>query len=147
MVILWPGGTELPANLQGRLGFVNDVVKARVVAARSGPCEGTVPEEEVTCVLVTYELQEGPEAGRMVSEELVGFRTEKLRPGDEVLLAHDPSAEERFQYRLFDRERRGILLWLAVLFAGAVILLHSILEGGPLGSRWVPTGFGTGPCQ
>jgi uncharacterized membrane protein len=126
MVILWPGGTELPANLRGRLGFVNDVVKARVVAARSGPCQGTSPEQEVTCVLVTYELQEGPEAGRMVSEELVGFRTEKLRPGDEVLLAHDPSAEERFQYRLFDRERRGILLWLALLFAGAVILLGGL---------------------
>jgi uncharacterized membrane protein len=125
MVVLWPGDPEPPANLQG-LGFVSDVVEARVVAARSGPCEGTAPEEEVTCVRVTYELQEGPEAGRMVSQELVGARTEGLGPGDEVLLAHDPSAEEGFQYRFFDRERRGILLWLALLFAGAVILLGGL---------------------
>lgn len=125
MVVLWPGEPEPPANLQG-LGFVSDVVEARVVTARSGPCEGTAPEEEVTCVLVTYELQEGPEAGRMVSQELVGARTEGLGPGDEVLLAHDPSAEEGFQYRFFDRERRGILLWLALLFAGAVILLGGL---------------------
>jgi len=125
MVILWPSGAEPPANLQG-LGFVSQVVEAKVVAARSGPCEGTAPEEEVTCVLVTYELQEGPEAGRMVSQELVGGRTQGLGRGDDVLLAHDPSAEEGFQYRLFDRERRGVLLWLALLFAGAVILLGGL---------------------
>jgi uncharacterized membrane protein len=125
IVVLWPGASEPPANLQG-LGFVSDVVEARVVAARSGPCEGTEPEEEVTCVRVTYELQEGPEAGRMVSQELVGARTEGLSPGDEVLLAHDPSAEEGFRYRFFDRERRGVLLWLALLFAGAVILLGGL---------------------
>jgi uncharacterized membrane protein len=125
MVVLWPGGPEPPANLEG-LGFVSDVVEARVVAARQGPCQGTTPEENVICTRVTYELQEGPEAGRMVSQELVGARTEGLGPGDEVLLAHDPSAEEGFQYRFFDRERRGILLWLALLFAGAVILLGGL---------------------
>jgi uncharacterized membrane protein len=125
MIVLWPRGPEAPANLQG-LGFVSEVVRARVVAARQGPCEGTTPEENVVCTRVTYELAEGPEAGRMVSQELVGARTEGLQEGDEVLLAHDPSAEEGFQYRFFDRERRGILIWLTLIFAGSVILLGGL---------------------
>jgi uncharacterized membrane protein len=122
MVVLRPRGTAATANLQG-LGFVSDVREARVVASRSGPCQGTTPEEQVTCTRVTYELLEGPEAGRMVSQELVGAQTEGLSEGDQVLLAYDPAAREGFRYRFVDRERRSSLLWLTVLFAAAVVLL------------------------
>jgi uncharacterized membrane protein len=122
LIVLWPSGDTGTANLQG-LGFVRDVVEARVVAARAGPCQGTTPEEEVICTQVTYEVLEGRDSGRMVSQELVGATTEGLEPGDQVLLAFDPRAQERFQYRFVDRERRGVLLWLTVLFAAAVILL------------------------
>ena len=122
MFLLRPLGKSGPANLEG-LGFVSEVVEARVAAARSGPCRGTTPEEEVTCTRVTYEIAGGPDAGRMVSQELVGSRTEGLEVGDEVLLAHDPEAEEGFRYRFVDRERRAVLLWLTLLFAGTVILL------------------------
>jgi uncharacterized membrane protein len=122
LIVLWPSGDSGTANLRG-LGFVRDVVEARVVAARAGPCQGTTPEEEVICTQVTYEVLEGRDAGRMVSQELVGATTEGLEPGDQVLLAFDPRAQERFQYRFVDRERRGVLLWLTVLFAAAVILL------------------------
>jgi uncharacterized membrane protein len=124
MIVLWPRGPEAPARIQG-LGFVSEVVGARVVAAQPGPCPGTTPEEGVTCTRITYELVEGPEAGQMV-QELVGVRTERLQAGEDVLLAHYPSAQEPFRYRFFDRERRGTLLWLALLFAAAVILLGGL---------------------
>jgi uncharacterized membrane protein len=122
LFLLRPTGERGSANLEG-LGFVREVREARVVAARAGPCQGTAPGEQVTCTQVTYELLEGPEAGRMVSQELVGAATEGLEEGDQVLLAYDPRAVEGFRYRFVDRERRGVLLWLTVLFAAAVILL------------------------
>jgi uncharacterized membrane protein len=103
--------------------FPGQIFEARVVAAREAPCPGE-PAEGVRCRRVTYRLEEGPEAGRMASQEFVGgAATPSLEAGDEVLLSFDPSAEDPFRYRFYDRRRGTALVWLALAFAVAVVAL------------------------
>ena len=121
MVALRPSGEDRP-NLTG-LGFASEVYSARVVTSSQEPCPGEA-EGGVLCRTATFELDEGPDRGRIVSQQFVGAAAAPaLDPGDEVLLAHDPAAEEGFRYRFVDRQRTSTLLWLALLFAAAVVLL------------------------
>jgi uncharacterized membrane protein len=121
IVLLRPTGETRP-DLSG-LGFVSTVYDATVVAARDVPCLGA-EQQGVSCREVTYEVAEGEDAGRMFSQEfVVGGATPRLEPGDEVVLALDPQAEPEFRYRYVDRRRTGTILWLALLFAAAVVAL------------------------
>ena len=122
LILLWPKGT-LP-DVAGNLGFLRETVDAEVVDSREAPCS-TTTEGDVECRVVTYLLSEGPEEGDEFSQELlISPSTPELEPGDEVMLAFDPEAQdEAFRYRFVDRERTSHLLWLAVGFAAAVILL------------------------
>ena len=43
--------------------------------------------------------------------------------GEKVILSYTPDAPPEFQYQFADRQRRSLLLWLALLFAAAVIAL------------------------
>ena len=49
--------------------------------------------------------------------------TPDLDTGDHVVLSYEPRAEPGFQYQFADRQRRSVLLWLAVIFAVAVVAL------------------------
>jgi uncharacterized membrane protein len=121
MIVLRPTGEGRP-DLSG-LGFVSTVVDAEVAAARDVPCVGA-EQEDVSCRRVTYELLEGPDRGRMFTQEfVVAGATPPLEAGDDVVLAFDPQAEEEFSYRFVDRRRTGVILWLALLFALAVVAL------------------------
>ena len=121
MVLLRPTGEDRP-DLSG-LGFVAGVLDARVAAARDVPCPGA-EQQGVSCRRVTYELLEGPDRGRMFTQEfVVSGATPRLEAGDEVVLAFDPAAQEEFRYRFVDRQRTGVILWLGVLFALAVVAL------------------------
>jgi uncharacterized membrane protein len=124
MVILRPSGGRRP-NLRG-LGFISEVRHATVVSARDVPCQGQ-PAAGVTCRRITFEVNEGPDSGEFVRQELVlTGTTPRLEVGDAVVLAHDPRAAPGFEYRFIDRDRGGVLLWLAVAFAVAVILLGGL---------------------
>ena len=121
LVLLRPTGERRP-DLSG-LGFVSDVYDAEVVAVRAQPCEGQ-PQEGVRCRRVTFELRQGPDAGDLVTQELVATPTTPvLEAGDAVMLAYQPGAEADFRYRFVDRDRGAILLWLALAFAAAVVAL------------------------
>ena len=121
MIVLRPTGEKRP-DLSG-LGFVSNVLDARVVAARDVPCIGA-EQQGVSCRRVTYELLEGPDRGRMFTQEFVGAGgTPRLEAGDGVVLAFDPTAQPEFRYRFVDRRRTGVILWLALLFALAVVAL------------------------
>jgi uncharacterized membrane protein len=121
MILLRPTGGDRP-DLSG-LGFVSQVLAARVVDARDVPCPGA-EQEGVSCRRVTYELVEGPDRGRMFTQEFVGAgTTPRLEAGDAVVLAFDPAAQQEFRYRFVDRQRTGVILWLAVFFALAVVAL------------------------
>ena len=122
VVALWPRG-PLPEVTAG-VSFVSETIDAEVVEARDTPCAAAT-EGDVSCRLVTYRIEEGPDEGRDVTQELlVTPSTPDLEAGDRVMLALDPQApDERFRYRLVDRRRTGTLLWLALAFAAAVVLL------------------------
>ena len=121
LVLLRPTGEERP-TIPG-LGFVSDVRDARVVAAQDVPCPGG-EQAGVSCRRVTYEVLEGPDSGRRFTQDFVaGGATPRLEPGDAIVLAFDPAAEEGFRYRFVDRQRSGVLLWLALLFALGVVAL------------------------
>jgi uncharacterized membrane protein len=121
LLLLWPSGQRRP-NLQG-LGFISEVFDAVVVTSSEVPCGGQT-EEGVTCRRVAFELLEGPHPGRSVAQEFViSGSTPILRAGDRVMLAYDATAAPEFQYRFVDRDRGGVLVWLALAFAAAVVLL------------------------
>jgi uncharacterized membrane protein len=121
LAILRPTG-EPRGSIRG-LGFAAEVYEARVEAVTDAPCPGQ-PPGQVACRRLAFELTEGPGAGRLVAQDFVVSRTTpELAPGDGVLLAYDPAAEEGFRYRYFDRDRSSLLLWLALVFAAAVVIL------------------------
>jgi uncharacterized membrane protein len=138
MVLLRPTGADRP-DLSG-LGFVSETVDAEVVSAPDVPCEGQ-PEGGVTCREVTFEVVEGDRSGQLVTQDFVlTGTTPRLEAGDRVVLAHDPGAEPGFEYRFVDRDRQSTLVWLAVLFAVAVVALGRLRGLTALGGLVVSIG-------
>jgi uncharacterized membrane protein len=106
------------------LGLVSEVYDAEVVRIEEQPCEGTTRRDEVTCDRVEFELTQGPDDGETTTIEFPeSTTTPDLAVGDHVVLSYNPDAESGFEYQYSDRQRRPVLLWLAVLFAAAVIAL------------------------
>ncbi|MGH2676334.1 MAG: YibE/F family protein, partial [Actinomycetota bacterium] len=121
IALLRPTGERRP-SLQG-LGFVSEVYPAEVIDVGDLPCEGQ-PEAAVTCRRVAFDITGGPDAGGTAAQEFVQTpSTPDLAVGDRVLLARDPQAPPGFRYRFVDRDRGGLLFWLAVAFAAAVVAL------------------------
>ena len=142
LVALWPTG-ETRALLDaerasggdddfGAIGIPTDFFAAEVVLFEEGPC-ATAPD--LTCRSVAFELQEGPDAGTVVVQEfaVVGSTTPEFTTGETVVLGYTSDAGEGFEYQFADRQRRGVLLWLAAAFAVAVIALGRWRGLGALG--------------
>lgn len=125
LVVLWPDGSGTEAF--DDVGYVNEFHGAEVVTIEQIECPGgDIPstEGELTCVEYEFELRSGPDEGETVTQEIydtsAGF---DFDVGDEVVMAYDPDVGVEFRYSVADRERRSVLVALAVLFALAVILL------------------------
>jgi uncharacterized membrane protein len=109
-------GVSLPA----------EVYAGRVTSAREEPCRGTEAGQNILCSLLVVRLREGPDAGRRVTLERPRSEASiEYAPGDEVVLAYEPRAPDELRYRIVDRERKTALLWLAFVFAVAVLALGS----------------------
>jgi uncharacterized membrane protein len=122
MFLLRPGHTP-DADLT-QIGISGQVVRSTVLGVDLAPCEGTEPEQRILCRFVGAEVLDGPDAGSTVRFSLADApTTPDLRPGDAIVLNYEPRAEEGFRYSYADRERRPILLGLALLFALFVVLL------------------------
>lgn len=124
ILLLRPQGS-IRSDLAARgVSLPTEVYDGRVLAVRDGPCQGTVPEQNIVCSRISIGMHEGPDAGRMVSIERP--KTEGSIPygeGDDVVLAYESKAPQELRYRIVDRERGSPLIWLALLFAGAVVAL------------------------
>jgi uncharacterized membrane protein len=130
--MLWIGFEPAPAPARADL-LTTEVYEAKVVASEVGPCEGTRPEDDVTCNKVTFELTAGPDAGATRTQDFpIGPTTPDLDEGDRVVLSHQADAPAPIDYSYADRQRRVVLISLAVVFAVAVVLLGRLRGLGAL---------------
>ncbi|HZA60875.1 MAG TPA: YibE/F family protein [Actinomycetota bacterium] len=122
IAVLWPRG-ERRGDLT-EIGVYRDVYAATVVSSTEQACQNTVPSENIRCRFIVFELTEGPDRGTRAN---IDFPTDSpippLDPGDEAVLGRTPQARPGFQYAFVDRERGGVLLWLGLAFAAAVVAL------------------------
>jgi uncharacterized membrane protein len=124
LVVLWPRG-DVRGDLRGLgVAIAAESFEARVADLREIPCQGSQPEEDIRCLRATFELAEGPDRGRAITQEFpVSSNTPRFEEGENVIVAHDPEAAEGFQYRFADRDRESVLAWLALGFGVAVVVL------------------------
>ena len=129
MFALWP---DPPPEIDPFLvGATNDVYRADVERVLDLPCSYNADE---ACVFVTFRLLEGPAAGGVANQEFPDIAsTPDLEVGNGVVLNYLPEAPASFQFQFADRERRGLLVWLTLAFAAAVIGLGRIRGLAALG--------------
>jgi uncharacterized membrane protein len=120
LVVLWP--SEVRPDLSAELGAPDDLVDARVVGLERGPCPGTPEEADIRCITPTLELLDGVDEGeRITLQPQSAAGGVDFEVGETLVLSYVADAQEGFQYAFADRERRGPLLLLGILFAAAVI--------------------------
>lgn len=102
-------------------GLAQDVYRATVVQAVTRSCEFDAAAQ---CLNVTFRLDEGPEAGELFLQVFPESPSQPaFRQADQVVLAATPNGPPGFEYQYADQERRGVLLWLTLGFAAAVVAL------------------------
>ncbi|HVH23291.1 MAG TPA: YibE/F family protein [Pseudonocardia sp.] len=119
VVLLWPTGGLPPTT-----AATQQPVRAEVVATRATACsEGD--EVGDGCAGVVVRMADGPRAGRdLVQIVPIEPGSPRFAVGDRVVLGWsggDP--EDPGSYQIVDFQRGSPLLWLAVAFAVAVLLL------------------------
>jgi uncharacterized membrane protein len=124
IVLLRPQGSTRNDLEASGVSLPAEVYEARVLSVGEQPCQGTTPEQNIVCSRLEVRIKEGPDAGGTTSLERP--KTEgaiSYSSGDDVVLALEPKAPEELRYRIVDRERKAPLIWLALLFALAVVAL------------------------
>lgn len=105
------------------VGFAAEVVTADVTAAADAPCTFAT-DDGTLCRTFEFRLTSGPSADDTVTLPEFSLAFEQNVPpistGDAVILNYEPTTET---YSYADQDRRGSLVWLAVVFAGVVIAL------------------------
>ena len=125
IVVLRPTGEGRPEATV--LGAAPEVYAASIDRVTEQPCEGAA-EGDLGCVNVVFRLLAGPDEGRTIDIELIANspRVTDLDPGDKVLMGRFPDLPEELRYAFLDTDRRATLVYLAVLFAAAVVVLGGI---------------------
>lgn len=122
VILLRPTGAVRPDLAE--IGINPTTVAAEVVEVVSVQCAGVGEDSELECVDVTYEVTQGPAAGERSTQQFVLHETTpRFSVGDGVVLDHQPEAPEGFQYSFLDRQRRGVLWVVGILFAVIVVAL------------------------
>jgi uncharacterized membrane protein len=145
-VLLWPSDLGLGPSDQP------DLVGARVLAvevvapdAETGTPGAGSPLDGLGLILLDLELLEGSDAGRVITLDLPAEGYPEFRRGDIVELFPSSVPGEGEVYFVADFRRTTALLWIAVAFVGAVLLvgrwhgLRSLV--GLAVSLWIVTGF------
>ncbi len=102
-------------------GLARDVYRATVVQAVERSCEFDAAS---LCFTVTFRIDEGPDQGDLFVQVFPESPSQPTFEQEEVVvLAATPGGPPGFEYQFADRERRGLLTWVAIVFAAAVIAL------------------------
>lgn len=123
MFVLWPS-SDFDDGL-GDLGMGSEFYNARVLDIGVAPCAGTDEGDGIDCEDITLELLEGPDKGSAATLNFASDNTTtpKFELDDVVVVSRQAGAEPGFEYAFADRARKPVLVWLAVVFAVAVIAL------------------------
>ena len=106
------------------IGLISRIYDATAISTRTGPCVNTTEADRVRCKKVRFRLHQGPDKNHTTSIDFPDSpTTPDIHKGEDVVLSYEPRAEPGFQYQFADRQRRSVLLWLAVIFAVAVVAL------------------------
>lgn len=128
LIVLWP--TDSPELDLDPFGFADEVVRAEVVRAVTGPCPYA---PELSCRLYQFSLLDEPVGESAILE----FPDEQGQPvlaeGDIVFLAVTTTEDGLVDYQYADRDRRLVLALLGLVFAAAVIGLGRVRGIAALG--------------
>ncbi|MCB2223908.1 MAG: YibE/F family protein [Actinobacteria bacterium] len=120
IILLRPTSGERPSLSE--IGVASQVFEAVVDAVDEGACSYAPDDPTISCATATFRLTQGPDVGRLVVQEYtIGDTTPRFAVGERVVMDYDPNVSEEYQYRYYDRQRRGVLLWVTVLFVLVVI--------------------------
>ncbi len=129
VALLWPTGETREAVDAARsgdsefseIGLPDDFFEAEVEIVEEGECSFG----GLTCRAAAFRLLAGPDEGELYVQEfpIDVASAPEFDVGDKVILAYIADAEFDFRYQFSDRQRRGVLRWLALAFAAAVIAL------------------------
>ena len=121
-VLLWPSATR--PDVAEEIGLGAEIVRAEVTEVAEVACAGTREADGIRCVEVGFRVTDGSPAGEeasfqtSISEVSVDFSI-----GDRITLGYQPGNDPGFEYYFNDFQRRTPMLWLAGLFAVAVVAL------------------------
>ncbi len=115
LIVLWPERTFEQQQTELSDFLVSTTYSGRVLKTGVGSCEG--------CIDVSFVVTDGPDEGRIVTQTFSDSQLTGLEEGDGVVLSYREDVDEQLQYQYNDRQRRGILLAVAFVFAGAVVVL------------------------
>jgi uncharacterized membrane protein len=122
VVLLRPTG-EVRLDLSV-IGINPQVFEAVAESVTIGPCEGVPPEQRLECADIDFRLTQGPDAGSVFPLTFVVAQTSPaFSVGDRVVLDYQPGADPEFRYTYSDRQRRPLLLWVAIGFGVVVVAL------------------------
>ncbi|HEY6424597.1 MAG TPA: YibE/F family protein [Pseudonocardiaceae bacterium] len=122
--LTWPGATP---RTEADIGFGERPVHGNVVAAAAGPCTSGAAAggQAKACVSLSVQLTDGDSPGVTIQQVLPDEpSTPRFAVGDRVVLGYtggNPS--DPGSYEIQDFQRGTSMLWLAALFAAAVLLL------------------------
>jgi uncharacterized membrane protein len=122
LILLWPAHVES----QVAQGIAVDSEKAKVDGVEEGLCAGFETQQ---CQLVKARIESGEETGKHIEIQLgAGGLDPDVDPGDEIRVSKAPKppkgapAVAGTGYTLYDFERRGSMLILALLFVAVVLV-------------------------
>jgi uncharacterized membrane protein len=129
--LTWPGEEPRAGGID--LGLGQQPVPGEVLDAAPAPCTGSDPgssdpdraDRGGGCVALLVRLTDGASAGSTIRQVLPDEpSTPRFTAGDAVVLSYnggDPGDE--LSYQVVDFQRGTSMLWLAALFAAAVLLI------------------------
>ena len=123
---LWPRGdgqADAIANAD-EIGLVTERLEATVQEVHDRPCSYSTEDDPQDCREVTFLLGQGPEAGAIIILPEFNLTFDQTTPsvsvGDKVILGFEDTTNFYFYA---DRDRRGSLLLVTILFVVVVVAL------------------------
>jgi len=129
VVALWPSGGERDAAAANaaEMGLGSERYSATVAGMQDQPCSYSRPDNPQDCRILTFMVEDGPNAGEVVGIPEINIAFDVSVPdfsiGERVVLGYEQSTDFYFYA---DRDRRVSLIALTALFAIVVVALGRI---------------------